>query len=650
MSNVRLWSPEWDQTFVVDGRHVDPAARSIKTAETVTEVEPRVMAVLIALAGKPNKILRRQDLIDEVWRGAPGADQSLSNAISLLRRALGDANPDKRLIQTVPKQGYRLTAPVKRKTAHDAKEQQIAAWQTANTLPGVKGKFNPRLAYRLMVFGALFAVAALSGIVFSFREGRDAAPTGIERISKVEPQSIAVLPFVNMTADLSNDYFSDGLAEEILNALTQIDSLKVASRTDSFQFRGKDASIEEISNRLRVANVLEGSVRKEGEQLRITAQLIAASDGRHIWSSTYDRSTDDIFAIQQDIALNIADALAAELSNAERELITMIPTNNIKAYEHYLIGNYQLQQWTAEGNRRAVDSFESAVALDPEFVEAQLAMGRAYYYAGTHYGWMSPGQAIPKVKASLVYGIASTKPLTRAAALSIYGDVLAWNDKDWQGALAAFQRAYELSGTPTLGYALTNSVIGNHDAAIGILNKRLAEGDKDNGTRNNLAWAYFNARRYKDSIREVTAVLSADDGFSDGYRVLGRAHLLLGKTDEAIEDFSRAAQLLDGGAVARSDLAVALARANRKAEARAILEDILNTDDYVPAPLIAQIYANLGESDTAFEWLEKGMEDGARGIIFLKINPLYDPLRNDPRFSQLLTRLNLESGIRSPRD
>jgi len=643
MSNVRLWAAEWDRPFVIDGRHVDPAARSIEIADKTTETEPRVMAVLIELARRQGETVRRQELIDQVWRGAPGADPSLSNAISLLRRALKDTDADIRLIQTIPKQGYRLRAPVIRDASPDNEISVVHSEAANDVAAAVRWPYHPHFFRRVAFAVASLTVAVLFGSVLFTKKPVSVTLESAGQVSGFEPRSIAVLPFVNMSPDVANDYFSDGLAEEILNALAQIESLKVASRTDSFQFRGTDTSIEEISTRLKVANVLEGSVRKEDGQLRITAQLISASNGRHLWSSTYDRGTDDIFEIQQDIALNIANSLAAELSAAERELIAALPTDDLKAYEHYLIGNFQLRQWTVEGNRRAVDSFERAIELDPEFSEAHLAMGRAYYFAGTHYGWMSPSEAIPRVKASLVQGIAAKNPLTRAAALSVYGDVLAWNDRDWNGALGAYERAYELSEIPAYGYALTNSILGKHDDAIRLLSKLMGDGYEDNGTRNNLAWAYFNARRYEDARKLAQSVVSEDDTFADGYRVAGRAHLMLGNTNAAIESFSRADQLMDGAPVTQSDLAVALARAGRREEAHTILEELLSDPNYVPAPLIAQIYASFGDTDAAFEWLEKGIEDGARGVIFLKVNPLYDPLRQDPRFSRMLTQLNLES-------
>ncbi len=635
MSNVRLWAADWDRVFGLAGRHIDPAARRIETTETHTEIEPRVMAVLISLARRQGETVRRQDIIDDVWSGAPGADQSLSNAISLLRNALGDSNPEHRLIQTVPKQGYRLDALVERE---DSNAQPPTPPATAKKPPQKTGGGNLR---RGAIAGAIAATVLLSGLIILDRANQPDKAAGLSDISTIEPQSIAVLPFVNMSSDSANDYFSDGLSEEILNALAQIDSLKVAARTDSFRLGRENASIEEISNRLKVANVLEGSVRRENDQLRVTAQLISAADGRHLWSSTYDRSADDILAIQQDIALNIADALVDKLSDSERNLVAKLPTNNLEAYNHFLIGNHHMRQWTIDGNRRAVAEFRAAVDADPKFAEAHVAMGRAYYFAGTLYGWMTPAEAIPKVKASLVQGISSPKPVTRAEALAVYGDVLTWSDRDWRGALTAYQRAYEISGYPTLGYALTNSIVGNHDAAIGILSKRIDDGDIDIGTKNNLAWALFNARKFEDALHEAEAVIKLDENFADAYRVHGRVQLMMGNTDAAIASFSRGDELMNHAPLMQSDLAVAYARAGREKDARAILSALETREGYVPAPLIAQIYGNLGDRDKAFSWLEKGIEDGARGVLFLKINPLYDSMRDDPRFAEILERLNL---------
>ncbi|MEZ5895388.1 MAG: winged helix-turn-helix domain-containing protein [Parvularculaceae bacterium] len=647
MSNVRLWDSEWDRPFLLEGRRIDPAARRIQTDGGAVEVEPRVMAVLVALAGRQGETVRRQELIDAVWNGAPGADQSLNNAISLLRRALGDADEIRRLIQTIPKQGYRLCAEIRADGDPDG---------ASSSIPTPRGGPAPALAAvrtRRRRYGALAATFAAAmiviGAVVSAPRSGPVEPAAPARAEDIDPRSVAILPFANMSADPENAYFSDGLAEEILTALAQVKSLKVAARTDSFQFRGEEASIADIAESLRVANVLEGSVRREGERLRVTAQLISASSGAHIWSSTYDRAAEDILAIQRDIALNIARALADEITEAEQGLLAAPLTENFDAFEQYLIGKHELRKWTPDGNRRALAHFKRAIALDPDFAEAHLAMGRAYYFAGTHYGWMTPAEAIPKVKASLVYGLSAPNPVTRSAALSTYGDVLAWNDRDWPGALAAYKRSYELSGTSPLGYGLTNSIVGKHDTAIAIFTKLLGEGpgsigiNDDIGLRNNLAWAYFNARRYEDALREAGAVLSEDASFADGYRVLGRAQLLMERTDEAIGSFSEAVRLMSGAPTARSDLAVALARAGQESQARAILEELLAAETYVPAPLIAQIYANLGEHDAAFRWLERGVEDGARGVIFLKINPLYDPIREDARFSGLLLQLNLES-------
>lgn len=648
MSNVRLWDDQWDQPFELDGRLVDPAGRRIEFNNNAIEIEPRVMAVLIALAQKPGETVRRQELIDLVWSGAPGAEQSLNNAISLLRRALQDTDASHRLIRTAPKLGYQLCAHVVCRDDGDTPGANIPAHTDPPPSPSSVTRYALPVGAVLSIV-AIIAAALFVFIASPYSEPRKTDPAPTVSARQIEPLSIAVLPFENFSAEPENEFFADGLAEEILHALSQIDALKVASRTDSFQFKNSAAPVADIAARLGVANILEGSVRRDGDNLRITAQLISAESNAHLWSSTYDRPAEDILTIQQDIAVNIANALFDELTESDSALLAASPTTNFEAYESYLIGKHELRKWTPEGNRQAVQVLERAVALDPEFAEAQLALGRAYYFAGTHYGWLPPSEAIPKVKASLVYGVSATNPVTRAAALSIYGDVLSWSDKDWRGAISAYQRAYELTGTPALGYGLTNSIIGEHDVAIEIFSLLAKEDDADvgindkTGVRNNLAWAYFNGRRYEDALDQAEAVIAADENFADGYRVLGRAQLLLGQSDEAIESFATAATLMNGAPVAISDLSVAFARAGRTEDARAILQELERSTDYVSAPLIAQIYANLGDADMAFQWLEKGVRDEDRGVIFLKINPLYDPIRQDPRFSGILAQLNLAS-------
>lgn len=638
MSNVQLRNVSWDEPFRLAGLRIDPQSGRIDFENESVEIEPRVMAVLIELASQPGATVRRDHLIETIWRGAPGAEQSLNNAVSLLRRALRDTDNERRIIKTIPKHGYQLCVQPEFEGGGSFTAEDAPA--TAAHVPGTGGKSRLGIiaASAAVLLGAAF-------FVFTFWPGSQ--PPSPAASPDVNPQTIAVLPFASFSDDPDDAYFADGLAEEILHSLAQVRALKVASRTDSFSFRDSNATIAEIGRRLRVANVLEGSIRRDGDAVRVTAQLVSANDGTHLWSSTYDQNIDGILEIQQDIAMNIAEALVEEISGTEHELLSTMPTRNAAAFENYLIGQHELRKWTPESNERAIKFLENAVEQDTQFAEARLALGRAYYFAGTHYGSMTPAEAIPKVKASIAYGVSATNPLTRAAALAVYGDVLAWGDRDWQGALVAFQRAYELSGSLPLGYGLTNSIIGRHDEAIAVFDTLLQEGSlaigisDELGVRNSLAWAYFNARRYEEALEQARLIVATDASFADGYRVLGRAQLQLGDVDAAVESFSTAARLMDGAPVAISDVGVALARAGREIEAREIIVELEAAEGYVSAPLIAQLYANLGDADAAFRLLEQGLEDGDRGVVFLKINPLYDPIRDDPRFDDLLERLNL---------
>tara|TARA_R110002049_G_scaffold23726_2_gene84083 strand:+ start:1504 stop:3405 length:1902 start_codon:yes stop_codon:yes gene_type:complete len=633
MSNVQLWKEGREEPFKLAGRRIDPQSGRIDFEDKSVDIEPRVMAVLIELARQAGTTVKREHLIETVWCGAPGADQSLNNAVSLLRRSLRDTDSERRIVRTIPKRGYQLCAQP---------EFEGGGISIAEVLPGIIGKS------RLSIIAA-FSAVLLGTTLFAVTFWPGSQPPSPALTPDANLQTIAVLPFASFSDDPDDVYFADGLAEEILRSLAQVGALKVASRTDSFSFRDSNASISEIGHTLRVANILEGSIRRDGDIVRVTAQLVSANDGAHLWSSTYDENIDGILEIQQDIATNIAGALVKEISGSEHVLLRTMPTDDVASFENYLIGQHELRKWTPKSNQRAIKYLEKAVEQDPQYAEARLALGRAYYFAGTHYGAMTPGETIPKVKASIAYGVSASNPLTRAAALGVYGDVLAWADRDWHGALVAFQRAYELSGSPTLGYGLTNSIIGRHDEAIAVFDTLLRQGSHaigisdEIGIRNNLAWAYFNARRYQESLEQASLVVAADASFADGYRVLGRAQLQLGDVDAAVGSFSTAARLMGGAPVAISDVGVALARAGREKEAREIIAELEAAEGYVSAPLMAQIYANLGDADAAFRLLEQGLEDSDRGVVFLKINPLYDPIRNDPRFDGLLERLNLSS-------
>ncbi len=635
MSNVRYWHERLDQPFELAGRRVYPASRRIEASDQSVVVEPRVMAVLLVLAENAGRTVRRQTLIETVWNGAPGADQSINNALSLLRRALGDQKSADQLIRTVPKQGYSLSvSPI----AIVGGPEPIDAAEPPRT-----NKKSPRKGSAIRsATAAVFIALALAATWFSLAGRNPATSTGT---TAIRPNSIVVFPFVNLSGDPGDDYFADGLAEEVLHALTSVPALLVTSGADALSTADAGTPISSVARRLGAENFLQGSVRRSGGRLRVTALLTSTTTETQLWSSTYDSTTEEVLNIQQSIAINIATSLDERMTGSEP--FARLPTRDPEAYENYLIGQHELRKWTPEGNRRAVEFLEKAVALDNNFAEARLALGRAYYFAGTHYGWMRPEDAIPRVKASVIFGAADVNPATRAAALAVYGDVLAWNDHDWDGALSAYGRAYELTGQAPLGLGLTYSIQGQHEEAVRVFEQMLAAGpgsyalNQPLAVRNNLAWALFNGRRYERAILEAERVLAHDESFADGWRVLGRSSLMLGRLDAAIDAFSTAANLMSQAPIARSDLAVALAATGRSSDARKILDSLEQNSEYVAAPLIAQIHLHLGDVDATFRWLEKAFDDGARGIVFLKVNPFYDPIRSDPRYSELLTNLNL---------
>lgn len=333
---------------------VDPNRDEVSGPGGKVHLEPRVMDLVVYLAQRPDEVVTREELIEAVWQGYPGADQSLSNTASKLRQALEEAGGDREQLQTVPKRGYSLVGPVE--PVAPARRRTIVAITTGLAL-------------------AMLATFLL--VEQPFRWGRP-----------VEESSVAVLPFENLSPDPNQQYFADGVAEELLNVLAQVKGLKVSARTSSFLFDEPNADVAEVGRALNVANVVEGSVRRDGNRIRVTVQLIDADEGYHRWSRTFDRELSDIFEIQDQIARAVVDALKVELLKSPKQKLARRSTDSIEAYDLYLAGRQRFNQ-RGQGNdeaRRAIDLFEQAVEVDPEFALAWS--GIADYYSVSNDWWL----------------------------------------------------------------------------------------------------------------------------------------------------------------------------------------------------------------------------------------------------------------------
>jgi serine/threonine-protein kinase len=491
----------------------------------------------------------------------------------------------------------------------------------------------------VVIIGALLSIAL-------FFLGRYSAITGAPRQSEAAAtpnKSIAVLPFVNMSADKNDEYLGDGMTEELINVLSKVKGLRVPGRSSSFAFKGKNEEdiFRKVGEKLHVNTVLEGSVRKAGDKLRITAQLINAANGYHLWSETYDRDVKDVLTVETDVAQRVVDVLKVQLGVEEARALSKKPTENPEAHRLYLLGRYHLVKYTQADLAEAVRNYEQALQLDPDFALAYSGLSDAFA--------LIAGNAMPSKEAWAKEKVLAEKalqldPELAEAHLSL-GDARA-NSFDWAGGKKEINRALELNPNLASAYdasAWILTVFGRFDEAI-TKNRNALELDPLNPlTNGNSGWYLYFARRYDEAISALrsTIELFPNDAFS--HFVLGWCLIMKGNVPEAKAELQKATELDDLpwyiGAIG-----YAHAVSGDRAKAEQVLHDLddLAKRRYVTPNAYFLVYLGLGEKEKALDWLEKCYQDQDGACWWLKIDQLYDPLRNDARFQTLVKKVGLD--------
>jgi adenylate cyclase len=472
--------------------------------------------------------------------------------------------------------------------------------------------------------------------------GSDSPKSAAMESRPVVERSIAVLPFINLSSDPENEYFSDGITEEILNALVKVSDLKVASRTSSFAFKGHHGDVQEIAEKLKVATVLEGSVRKAGNRVRITGQLIGAQDGYHLWSETYDRQLEDIFAIQDDIAQAIVTALKATLAVDEGEKLVTATTDNMEAYTLYLKGRFQYNKYTEASLRRSLELYAEALEESPDYARAWAGIADSWMRLADD--WVIPEKAYGAGKEAAERALELDPEL--AEAHTSLGKIYTWHDWDFTRAELALRRA--VASNPN--YTDAHWTLGTLLPAVG----RLEEGLREMRTALKLdplsaEYSQWTARfllyqrRPADAIEESHRTLELDSDYPRAHLTIGLARLTEGEPESGLESLRRSAEVSSSPSF-RAFLAYGLAAAGREAEARRVLEELEaeSRESYVRAEFLAAAYGMLGDRDAAFGQLDTALGQRSAGMIYLHLDPLYDAIREDPRFSALVEKIGLQ--------
>ena len=468
--------------------------------------------------------------------------------------------------------------------------------------------------------------------------------SGYNEAMKIIPaKSIAVLPFLNMSNDPEQEYFSDGMAEEILNSLSHLKDLKVAGRTSSFQFKGKDFDLREVGNKLGVGTVLEGSVRKQGNKLRITAQLINVEDGFHLWAEKYDRNMDDVFAIQDEIALAITENLKVILLEKEKAIITKSPTQNTEAYEFYLRGRFYL-------NKRfllqSLEQFKKAVEIDPGFAKAYAGLADAYIILG-FYNFLPAKEVMPKAKVAADTAIQIDNSLCEPyCSLGMYYASYEWN---WKEAKYNFLRSIQLNSRYVqshvwFGHYYLSWIEGKFEEGIRHLNIAIELEPHNAMSYINKYAVVFTMGKFEEAFQIAKQGYEMDTDSLIGNRIMGFAYLYKKQYAEAIEYLEFASKLSNYAAFNQVDLINLYASIGSFEKARTIMEDLkikLKEGKYVSSCIMSFASGFLGDIDEAINWLEKAYEEHDAYLCILRYYPWVSArLRQDSRFQSLINKMN----------
>jgi len=456
--------------------------------------------------------------------------------------------------------------------------------------------------------------------------------------------SIAVLPFINMSADNEQEYFCDGMAEELINALTKIKDLRVVARTSAFSFKGEKLDIREIGKKLSVGTVLEGSVRKAGNRFRITAQLVNVADGYHLWSERFDRQMEDVFAIQDEISLAIVDKLKLKLLKEEKAKLVKHHTENLDAYNFYLKGRYFWNKRTEHGLKKSLENLQRAIEIDPEFALAHAGLSDTYATLGW-YGFLPRKDAFTRAKAEAIKALEIDDTVGEAHAS--LANIKTWCDWDWVDAEREYKRALALNSSDAEThhmYAHFLEAMGRFEEAIREMKQALELEPLSLNINSCIGKNLYFARKYNEAIEQLQKTLEMDPNYFDPHAWLGMAYAKKGMHEQAIKKLQKGTTFIGISPIMIAALGYAYASAGKRSEAQKRLNQLkgLSRKEHVDPYFLAWIYAGLDERERAFEWLNKAYEERSMYMTLLKVDPLFDNLRSDAKFTELLKKMGLD--------
>jgi TolB-like protein/DNA-binding winged helix-turn-helix (wHTH) protein/Tfp pilus assembly protein PilF len=600
----------------------DELRRELRVKGHVVEIEPKPVDVLVQLLIHTGHVVTKEDLLESVWPGLMVVDGSLATAVSKLRRALGD--DESTVVLTVPRVGYRLGVPVRTQTFAAGPPSLIAKAAVG------KSRRWPWIAAGALVI-LLIGLGIYRGVWFSGQK-KTSTPK--------RATSLAVLPFVNLSGDPSQEYLADGMTEELITELSKIRALKVISRTSVMQYKGVKKSLPEIARELHVDGVIEGAVLRSGNRVRITTQLVYAATDTQLWAESYERDLGDILTLQKELAREITREIKITVSPAEQRQLASSAAVNPEAQDLYLKGRFFWNLRTRDALGRAEAYFLQASQIAPNDSLAYAGLADTYIEL-VGFGNLDPAAGIPEAKAAALKAIALDDSLAEPHTALGYTLAAEW---DWAAAQKEFQRAIDLDPGYVIGlyqYAFYLSVMGKHEEAIPLAQKALDLDPLSPIVLYRAGRVEFQARQYDEAIALFRRILELNATDPLGLYGLGLAYEAQGQYDTALLCLKK--QNLQQGL----DVAEVYAHAGNSAEARQLLDAAIQRlkagNAYLRPGWIAEVYVGLGDKDEAMRWLEQGYKERDLWLALLKVWPRFDPLRSDPRFQDLLRRMNFPS-------
>jgi TolB-like protein/DNA-binding winged helix-turn-helix (wHTH) protein/Flp pilus assembly protein TadD len=614
----------------------DPRSGMLTKAGQRIRLQEQPFQLLSALLERPGEVVTREELQGRLWpRTVIDYDHGLNKAVSKIREALGDSADNPRFVETIARRGYRFLADVA--IVDESHIGAIAASPAANA-PNPEDRADraagrPRtlvLAVASLLLLLLSAAALLTWLY--------AWPAGTPAI-----HSLAVLPLVNMSDDASQDFFADGMTDELITQLGRISTLRVISRTSAMTYKSAHKPLATIARELNVDAIVEGSVLRSGERVRITAQLIRAPDDNNIWADSYEGDVRSTLMLQDKVAHAVADQVRATLKHGQQPAAERTRAVDPLAYENYLKGRYFLNKRTSDGLRTAIKYFRQAIETDRNYAEAYAGLADTYALAGDwEYGVLSTREAFPKATAAASKALELDNTLGEAhTSLAFALDLYGW---DWDVAGSEYEAAIRLSpgyATAHHWYAWHLMLMGRKTEAIAELRQAESLDPLSLIVSADIADALSINHDFDAAIEQSRRTLELEPRFAIGHYQLGQALAQLHRLDEAIAEFRAAIEISGHSSVFDSSLAYAYAVSGRKAEAIRIAEDMEAKGETYPSAEahIAIIYAGLGDRDAALNWLDKAYEARFNPSILLR--PAFDPIRTDARFKDLLHRIGI---------